>query len=139
MIWYKALFSFQGRLNRQGFWIGFAINFAFLFLFANFWLDLTALNALSLIPLLISLYSLCALATKRLHDRNRPSKAVLMVLVPIVCYVSSLSATGTMAWLLGLLMPMFISTLLLLEWGFFQGFPEPNQYGEKGLSLKFTN
>ncbi|MBD4935850.1 DUF805 domain-containing protein, partial [Xanthomonas citri pv. citri] len=39
MIWYKALFSFQGRLNRQGFWIGFAINFIFLFMVANFWLN----------------------------------------------------------------------------------------------------
>ncbi|AUI66258.1 MULTISPECIES: DUF805 domain-containing protein [Glaesserella] len=137
MIWHKALFSFDGRLNRKGFWIGFGINFAFLFIFANFFLNPTAFNWISVMPLTVSFYSLAAVIVKRLHDRNRSGKALLMVLVPILCYVASLGSQGTMAFLLGTLMPVFISTVLLMEWGVFAGNPDANGYGEKGLSIKF--
>lgn len=137
MIWHKALFSFHGRLNRKGFWIGFGINFAFLFIFANFILNPTAFSWISVIPLTLSAYSLSAVIVKRLHDRNRSGKALLMVGVPILCYLASLAAQGTMAWLLGIMMPMFIGTILLMEWGVFAGNPETNQYGEKGLSVRF--
>ncbi|KMK52580.1 membrane protein [[Actinobacillus] muris] len=135
MIWYSALFSFHGRLNRQGFWIGFGINFLFLLLFANFMFDPTAFNAWSAVPLLLSAYSLAAVIIKRLHDRNRSAKALLMLVVPLVCYGVSLAAQGTMAWLLGVLLPVFIGTMLLLEWGVFAGDPNPNCYGERGLSF----
>lgn len=137
MIWHKALFSFHGRLNRKGFWIGFGINFAFLFIFANFILNPTAFSWISVIPLTLSAYSLSAVIVKRLHDRNRSGKALLMVGMPILCYLASLAAQGTMAWLLGIMMPMFIGTILLMEWGVFVGNPEANQYGEKGLSVRF--
>lgn len=137
MAWYLALFSFQGRLNRQGFWIGFGMNFAFLFLFVNVVLNPMAYTMISVLPLLISVYSLSAVIIKRLHDRNRSGKALLMAVLPILCYVTSLGSTGTMAWLLGIFMPFFIGTMLLLEWGVFAGNPEPNQYGEKGLTIKF--
>lgn len=137
MIWYNALFSFQGRLNRKGFWIGFLLNFAFLFLFANFVLNPTAYSWISLLPLLLCLYSLSAIIVKRLHDRNRSGKALLMIIVPIICYATSLGVTGTMALLLGIIMPCFIGTMLLLEWGVFAGNPNPNAYGNKGLSIKF--
>lgn len=139
MVWYHALFSFQGRLNRQGFWIGIAVNFLFLFAIANFIVDLTAYTILSLTPFFISLYSLISIIIKRLHDRNRSGWAVLMIFVPIACYAFSLGSSGTIAWLLGLFMPMFIGTVLLLEWGFFQSFPKPNRYGEKGLSFSFKS
>lgn len=137
MVWHQALFSFHGRLNRQGFWIGFGINFAFLFIFANFILNPTAFSWISVIPLTLSAYSLSAVIVKRLHDRNRSGKALLMVGMPILCYLASLAAQGTMAWLLGIMMPMFIGTILLMEWGVFAGNPETNQYGEKGLSVRF--
>lgn len=139
MAWYHALFSFQGRLNRKGFWIGFGINFIFLFVFANFVLNPTAFSWISILPLLLSAYSLAAVIVKRLHDRNRSGKALLMVVVPVLCYVASLGAEGTMAWLLGMMMPMFIGSMLLLEWGVFAGNPEPNLYGDKGLSIKFKS
>lgn len=140
MPWYQALFSFQGRLNRKGFWIGVGLNFTFLFIFANFLLNLTRCSSgswLCFLPLLLSAYSLSAVIIKRLHDRNRSGKALLMLLVPLICYWGSLGATGTMAFLLGLFMPMFIGTILLLEWGVFAGNPEPNQYGKQGVSITF--
>ncbi|MCK3655475.1 hypothetical protein A4G19_06825 [Pasteurellaceae bacterium Macca] len=139
MNWLQGLFSFKGRLNRQGFWIGVALNFAFLLVVANFLQNSTALTALSVMPLLISAYSLSAVVVKRLHDRNRSAKALGMVLVPILCYLTSLASQGTMAWLLGILMPTFIGTVLFLEWGVFAGNTEPNQYGERGLSFQFKS
>ena len=82
----QLLFSFKGRLNRQGFWVGIGINFVFLFI--------------------------------------------------VICYFIAPLAGETNAWLLGLLMPMLIGTIVFLEWGFFASFPQGNQYGEQGLSLK---
>lgn len=134
---FQLLFSFNGRLNRQGFWIGFGINFLFLFIFANFWKIPTASEPLSLLPLLFSCISLAAVITKRLHDRNRSAKALFMVLVPVLCYGVSLGIQGVMQFLLGVLMPVFIGTMLLIEWGAFKGNPEENQYGKQGLSLKW--
>lgn len=137
MRWDKLLFSFHGRLNRQGFWIGVGINFAFLFVLVNFLLNLTAYSAISLLPLLFSLYSLSAIIVKRLHDRNRSGKALCMALVPALCYVSSFyAANPVMAQLLGRALPIFILTTLVLEWGVFKGTNGSNAYGERGLSLK---
>lgn len=131
------LLSFGGRLNRQGFWIGFGINFLLLFLFANFWKVPTASDPLSLLPLLFVGYSLAAVIVKRLHDRNRSAKALSMVLVPIFCYGISLGTQGIMQFLLSVVMPVFIGTILFIEWGVFKSFPEENQYGKQGLSLKW--
>lgn len=138
MRWYSALFSFNGRLNRQGFWIGISINGLWLILFANFILEPTAFTIFSTVPLLISAYSLAAVITKRLHDRNRSANALLILIVPLLCYATSLVTQGTMAWLLGIFMPVFIGTMLLLEWGVFAGDPQPNRYGEQGLSFRFN-
>lgn len=136
MLWYNALFSFHGRLNRQGFWIGVLVNFIFLFVCVNFLLNLTAYNLITLFPLAISAYSLSAIIVKRLHDRSRSGKAIAILLVPILCYATSLISEGSMQWILGLVIPLFMCTLLFMEWGLFQSHPEPNQYGERGLSFK---
>lgn len=137
MIWYDALFSFKGRLNRQGFWIGLLINFIFLFICVNFLLNLTVYNELSLLPMAIVGYSLSAIIVKRLHDRNRSGKAIFILLVPILCYATSLISEGSMQWILGLVIPLFVCTILFMEWGLFQSYPEPNEYGEKGLNILF--
>lgn len=139
MIWYNALFSFQGRLNRQGFWIALLINFIFLFVCVNFLLNLTAYSMLTLLPLAISAYSLAAIIVKRLHDRGRSGKSICILLVPILCYATSLVSEGSMQWILGLVIPLFMCTLLFMEWGLFQSHPEPNQYGETGQSITFKS
>lgn len=136
MIWYNALFGFKGRLNRQGFWIGFLINFILLLIVTVFISDLANLTFLSFLPIWISVFSLSAIIVKRLHDRDRSGKALLMVLVPIICYLASGYTEGIMKVLLGNAMPTFITMILFLEWGVFKGNPNPNQYGERGLSFK---
>lgn len=137
MIWYNVLFSFKGRLNRQGFWAGLLINFIFLFVCVNFLLNLTAYNLLNLIPMVISGYSLSAIIVKRLHDRNRSGGAIFILFVPILCYGTSLISEGSMQWILGLVIPLFVCTILFMEWGLFQSYPKPNKYGEKGLNILF--
>lgn len=139
MIWYRALFSFKGRLNRQGFWLGVLINFIFLFVCVNFLLNLTAYNLLTLVPMAVSAYSLVAIIVKRLHDRNRSGKAIFILLVPIICYATSLVSEGTMQWVLGLAIPLFMCTLLFMEWGLFESYSEANQYGQTGLSIIFKS
>lgn len=136
MLWYNVLFGFKGRLNRQGFWIGFSINFVFLFIVAIFMADLANLTFVSFLPLWVSVFSLSAIIVKRLHDRDRSGKALLMVLVPIICYLASGYTEGIMKVLLSTVMPAVITMILLLEWGVFKGNPNPNQYGERGLSFK---
>ncbi|MDP8079340.1 DUF805 domain-containing protein [Phocoenobacter skyensis] len=138
MIWYHALFSLQGRLNRQGFWIGIGLNFAFLLIVANLLGDFSTMPLIGFAPLLISLYSIITVIIKRLHDRNRSAKSISILLVPVLCYFASLTTEGKMAWALGVVMPVFIATTLLLEWGCFKSFPESNEYGEQGLSVTLT-
>lgn len=137
MIWYNALFSFKGRLNRQGFWVGLLINFIFLFVCVNFLLNFTTYSKLNLIPMAIVLYSVSTIIVKRLHDRNRSGKAIFILFIPILCYVTSLISGGSMQWILGLVIPLFVCTILFMEWGLFQSYPLPNEYGEKGLNILF--
>lgn len=132
----QLLFSFKGRLNRQGFWTGIGFNFAFLFIVVNFLLNSTAFEPMMLFPLGVSLYSILSIAVKRLHDRNRSGKHALILVVPIVCHWVSKASDENTAWLLGLLMPMLICTIVFLEWGFFASFPQANQYGEQGQSCQ---
>ncbi|QLB40152.1 MULTISPECIES: DUF805 domain-containing protein [Mannheimia] len=136
MLWYNVLFGFKGRLNRRGFWIGLLINFVFLLIAVIFMVDLANFTFLSFLPLWISVFSLSAIIVKRLHDRDRSGQALLMVLVPIICYLASLYTQGIMQILLGNVMPAVITMILLLEWGVFKGNRNPNKYGERGLSFK---
>ena len=137
MIWYNLLFSLKGRLNRQGFWIGVGFNFIILFLIANFPQNLTASQPLFFLPLFICGYSLLTIGVKRLHDRGRSGKNALILSVPFICLITAryLPQQSTEYWLIGLLMPMLIFTLITIEWGFFKGESQANLYGEKGLSL----
>lgn len=138
-IW-QVLFSFQGRLNRQGFWIGTGICMGFLLIIANllpfqlpnvtnFWLYL---------PLLLALYCQAAVIVKRLHDRGRSAMALSILFVAIICYLVGSQIEGTMHLILGSTFPIFIGTMLCLEWGFFTGQKVANRYGEKGETVRFT-
>lgn len=136
MIWYNALFSLQGRLNRQGFWAGIGINFMLLVLCANLLPDPNH-TPLSLLPLIFIGYSIVAVITKRLHDRNRSAWAMCILIAPLLCYITSSFIQGFFAWVLGVAMPVFIGTMLIIEWGIFKGNPEANQYGKTGLPITF--
>ena len=61
----------------------------------------------------------------------------LILSMPFICLITAryLPQQSTEYWLIGLLMPMLIFTLITIEWGFFKGESQANLYGEKGLSL----
>lgn len=142
MPWYIALFSFKGRLNRQGFWLGLALDFGLFALCASLF-DLQKTfeknGALfAFLCLLLAGWIFLALAVKRLHDRGRSGVASSILMVPALCYwVGIRLEPSFMAWALANFMPLFIATLLLLDWGVFKGQAQANAYGERGLSIKF--
>ncbi|PID51569.1 MAG: hypothetical protein CR960_00095 [Pasteurellales bacterium] len=135
MIWYKVLFSLQGRINRKAFWTGIGFNFLFLFLL-GFFIDTQNLTIITVVPLFISIFSIGAVSVKRLHDRNRSGFNVFMLLFPVLCYVSSFGLEGKLAWGLGVVFPVFIITVLVMDLGVFQSSDE-NKYGKKSQSIIF--
>lgn len=88
----KQLFtSFDGRINRQTFWIAFGIFFAVEFV-------LYLILALAISPVLFYLIALAllypsaAVACKRLHDMGQTGWLALLGLIPIV-------GLGVLIWL----------------------------------------
>jgi uncharacterized membrane protein YhaH (DUF805 family) len=89
MDWQKLFLTFDGRLKRQDFWIGWLIIFA-----ANI--------VIGLIPLvgqlfhLFSIYVLVCLTTKRLHDMGRSG---LLQIIPyavwFVCLIIGFALFGS--------------------------------------------
>lgn len=140
MIWYLALFSFKGRLNRKGFWQGLGLNFLFLLIWVVGFGNIFSSPWIIYLPLLVSFYSIFAIGVKRLHDRKRLGTNALILFVPVICLgVDSLAKDSVVHFYLGILMPMLVITLLIIDWGCFQGLQEPNHYGNKGLSITFRN
>ncbi|MDG6895087.1 DUF805 domain-containing protein [Volucribacter amazonae] len=143
MNWYQALFLFKGRLNRQGFWQGIAVALVLLFALATLFpmQQLFQQSHTAFIPLLgliLVSWIILAVCAKRLHDRGRSAWALMMLFLPVLCYFSA-PDSGLMAWALGRFMPIFITTLLLLDWGVFKGIDKANQYGEQGLSIRLKS
>ena len=138
----QALFSFKGRLNRQGFWLGSGICLITLFLCANLipleqMFQQTTSALFAIIPLLLIAYCWLAIIVKRLHDRGRSAKALAILAVPCCCLLIAPYSQGVMQFLLGKFLPIFIFAMLIMEWGVFLGQPQANQYGVKGETIKF--
>ncbi|OBX01868.1 membrane protein [Gallibacterium genomosp. 3] len=138
----QALFSFKGRLNRQGFWIGSGLCAVVLFIIANIlpvqqWLQHTTTSLGAIIPLLLIVYCWLTIIIKRLHDRGRSAKAIIILFVPLCCVMIAPYSQGIMQSILGKFFPIFIVAMLLMEWGVFLGQPTANRYGEKGETITF--
>ena len=114
---WSLLFSFEGRIRRLGFWIGFVVSFvlniALIYLGTEFdvLFHTEPITGLALFQGLfpfqaflpfLSLWCLFAVLVKRLHDRNKSSRWVTLILIPVL---------GA-AW-------------LLIECGFFPGTDGP--------------
>jgi len=112
------LFSANGRIRRLHFWLSrICVSFGWLISLLIFVLPMAAYKeppaALSLIFGLYFLVSLCVvvwidinLLIKRWHDRDKPGVWCLMIFVPLIGWI----------W-------------VLIECGFMDGTPGPNQYG----------
>ena len=118
MDWNYVFLSFQGRLNRQPFWIAtlvlwlvsMGVTFVTSILFGSQSAVTTFVQAVVALVLLIP--SL-AVAVKRYHDRNKPGWWILIVFIPIIGLV----------W-------------YIVELGFLPGTPGPNRYGPDPLGAE---
>jgi len=139
--WQHALFSFQGRLRRSHFWIG--------------WLIVLAANVLtSWIPFvgLLLLWPTFAIGVKRLHDMGLTGWLIVtpwvLNIIGTIAIVGSIGVQAIMnsqaleaedpAAIIALLAPVFglLGLLLLANLGFLlwiglvEGTRGPNRYGE---------
>jgi uncharacterized membrane protein YhaH (DUF805 family) len=140
--------SFDGRINRQPYWLGtiilvvvmlviiFAVGFAigipdtidFRFRLVTFILQL------------VFLYPSAALMVKRLHDRNRPTYFAAFILVPVILKGLTdligmtgdpFSATALDYILNGII--FIVAIWFFIELGILRGTVGPNQYGPDPL------
>ncbi len=104
------LFSFEGRINRGKFWLGWLL--VWVLQFVVFFLVLSSPGAGSVVFLLILLllWPTLAIQVKRWHDRDKSGAWILIVLVPIIG-------------------PLWA----FVETGFVEGTRGPNRYGPDPL------
>jgi len=118
MDWNYVFLNFQGRLNRQPFWIATLVlwlvsmgaTFVTSILFGSQSAVTTFVQAVVALVLLIP--SL-AVAVKRYHDRDKSGWWILIVFIPIIGLI----------W-------------YIVELGFLPGTPGPNRYGPDPLGAE---
>jgi uncharacterized membrane protein YhaH (DUF805 family) len=154
----QLLFNFQGRINRTKFWLGFLIFFlvnvawysaaAFFYLMSQrpdhetFWVVAPfVFIPVAFIGLLVALFWLLAVGTKRLHDRTKSGSWMIAFLLPErVLNISSefvdQSAIADKYWIsLALLIAASAFVVWgLVELGLMRGMTGVNRYGEDTLA-----
>src|SRR5271170_8530101 len=140
MDWVSLFNSFNGRISRQTFWIGFGILLV-AELISHALAEEIQGDRLSAIVDLAFTYPEFAVALKRGHDRNMPlwllaaffgASALLDLLT-----VLGLAGTGEQPNMLSLLIAVpftILGVALLVELGFRKGTAGPNQYGPDPLA-----
>ena len=113
MDWQKLFLTYDGRINRQPFWIGtlvlFGVNVVGTLIGAA--IGGAVGNLIAVIFGLAVLYPSICIAIKRWHDRDKSGWWILIVLIPLIGFI----------W-------------YLVEVGFLQGTPGPNRFGEDPLA-----
>jgi len=137
---HRLFFSFEGRISRQPYWLGFGLLVAAALVCWTVIIALGGDERMVAIVELALIYPECALVLKRANDRETP-------LTPIVVYfllefiLSSLTVLGVtgptetaggLFWIVFL--PWFaVGVYLLVELGFRRGVPGPNRFGPDPL------
>ena len=115
MDWNYILTSFEGRINRQPFWIALlvlwvasiAVSVVTIILFGP---QATATYAIQAIVGLVFLWPSLAVAVKRYHDRDKSGWWILIIFIPVIGII----------W-------------YIVELGFLRGTPGPNRFGPDPL------
>ena len=136
MDWKYLYTSFEGRINRQPYWIGALVLIGALIVI-NLVLILLAGFAGLIIVYIISLlviYPSLAMMVKRFHDRNKSGWWSLIFYVPafINGAISAMSPESSLTMITGVI------TLIVLIWftielGFLKGTDGPNDFGPDPL------
>ena len=133
-------FSFKGRIGRRDFWAGFALCFM---LFCGLY---TVNQHYSLPAVLVGiislaiLYPLCAIFTKRLHDRNKRGAWLLLLLLAVMLGLSDTSSLEPFwQWAIGRFLPSFIMMIMLLDCGVFIGTQGENYFGATTEKVDYSS
>lgn len=106
MDWKRLFLAFDGRINRQPFWIGVIILFVLNIIIAAIFGD----GILGILLSLALIYPGLAVYVKRCHDRGKTGWWCLLLLIPIVGLI----------W-------------AIVDLGILKGTPGPNDYGPDPL------
>jgi uncharacterized membrane protein YhaH (DUF805 family) len=136
-------FSFEGRINRQPFWLGNLALWGMQIGAALVAGIIPFLTFITVIALIVATIGGLALSVKRLHDRNRSGWWVLLPYTPVMLLVLTLIAgfAGVEEVKLPALLVTILSTAIvviviwfLIEVGFLKGTQGPNRFGLDPLS-----
>ena len=113
MDWKWFLFSFEGRINRKPFWLYFLGLFVVILVSEMLTGDFNSPDAsgLTMVLMVISIWSNLAVQAKRWHDTDRSAWWILINLVPLIGGLWALIVTG-----------------------FFSGTPGDNRFGPDPLA-----
>jgi uncharacterized membrane protein YhaH (DUF805 family) len=139
MDWNYLFLSFDGRISRQPFWIGFAVLFAAEFVVQSFVHRMDGERLAAIVDLAFT-YPEFALLAKRAHDRNTPIwlLGVFFAGNALINFQVIMGWSGTQE----LRPPLFIAMLtlwmvfalaLLIELGLRPGVAGRNQFGPNPL------
>jgi uncharacterized membrane protein YhaH (DUF805 family) len=115
MDWRQFLFSFQGRVGRQQYWVMVLLSVPFILAAAiiNGGLRRDPAETPGVLVLLPMLWAAVAVTIKRWHDRSKSGWWILINLIPVVGDIWS-----------------------LIENGFLKGTPGENRFGPDPLERK---
>jgi uncharacterized membrane protein YhaH (DUF805 family) len=151
------LTSFEGRINRQPYWLAslaLIVVMVIIWLLAAFFIEgllasgSTAQALMQIVFLVIIGYPATALMVKRLHDRNQPGILAAIFWAPSIVQIIGqlLGVTGevtdvggtavylpnTLGWIISLI-GLGIAIWALVVLGFLRGTQGPNNYGPDPL------
>ena len=136
----RSYFSFQGRTNRQRYWLtALAVFLMYLVgvLVAALFFDIPLVGGLMILAMVaLTIWLGLALATRRLHDRNKSGWWLLPMYVPVVLLVAAaqLAAQSNPEASIGFsALSLPFSIWILVELGFLKGTTGPNRFGEDPL------
>lgn len=121
--------SFKGLIARKPFWLGIVIWFLLMVIIFSLQTFLLFSPYILLLLVILLLYPLAAIFTKRLYDRGKSGGWLLLAFVLFSIDVSLF----TPFWQCGIgrFLPLFIVIILFLDCGSFKGLDKANRYGKK--------
>ncbi|HGJ5872302.1 MAG TPA: DUF805 domain-containing protein [Arsenophonus apicola] len=132
--------SFKGRIGRKPFWFGIVIWFLVMVMTSSLQIYFSFSPYILLLLVILLLYPLAAIFTKRLHDRGKSGGWLLLLLLAFLLFSIDVSLlTPFWQWGIGRFLPLFIVIILFLDCGSFKGLDKANRYGKKTEQVDYFN
>jgi uncharacterized membrane protein YhaH (DUF805 family) len=132
--------SFKGRIGRKPFWFGIVIWFLVMVMTSSLQIYFSFSPYILLLLVILLLYPLAAIFTKRLHDRGKSGGWLLLLLLAFLLFSIDVSLlTPFWQWGIGRFLPLFIVIILFLDCGSFKGLDKANRYGKKTEQVDYVN